>query len=60
MPASLLFALVCSYGVAFLAGMFVASTTSQRRKAKNIKDYRRFYEQEQRESQRDSWNHPSF
>ena len=60
MPASLLFALLCSYGAVFLMGMFVAMTTPQRRKAKNIKDYRKFHEQEHREAQNGSWNHPAF
>ncbi len=60
MPTSLLLALICSYGVAFLLGMLVASTTPRRNKSKNIKEYQRFYEKEMREAQQDSWDHPSF
>ena len=36
MPASLLLALLCSYGAVFLLGMFIGMTEPARKEAKNI------------------------
>ena len=60
MPASLLLALLCSYGAVFLFGMFVGMTEPARIEARNMKEYRKHYEEEMRNVHRSSWDHPTF
>lgn len=60
MPVSLFIALLCSYGAVFLLGMFVGMTEPARREAKNIKEYRKYYEEEMRSAHDPSWDHPTF
>ena len=60
MPASLLLALLCSYGAVFLMGMFIGMTTPQRQRVKNIKEYRKHYAEEMRNAHNPSWDHPTF
>jgi len=59
MPVSLFCAWILSYGAVFLAGMFVGSTTPQRQKKKNIREYQRAYEEEMRSVHQSSWDHPT-
>ena len=57
MPASLLFALICSYIAVFLMGMFVALVSRQPNK--NIKQYKKYHNQELQDNN-SSWDHPVF
>tara|TARA_B100000676_G_C17772579_1_gene677531 strand:+ start:69 stop:251 length:183 start_codon:yes stop_codon:yes gene_type:complete len=60
MSASLLLALLCSYGAVFLFGMFIGMTEPARKESKNIKEYRKHYEEEMRNVHKPSWDHPRF
>ena len=60
MPASLLLALLCSFGAVFLVGMFIGMTAPQRQRAKNIKEYQKHYAEEMRNVHNPSWDHPTF
>jgi|TARA_R100000152_G_C6713191_1_gene140442 hypothetical protein len=61
MPASLLFALLCSHAALYLFGMFCGMMITSRNKlTQNQREYRRAHEKEMRQKMNDHWNHPSF
>jgi len=61
MPASLLFALLCSHIAFFLFGMFSGMQVTSRNKLKqNQREYRRAREKEVHQKMNDNWDHPRF
>ena len=59
-PPSLLLALICSHGAAFLVGTFSALMMSERNKMnRQIEEYQREREKELRQKVKNSWGHPT-